>query len=170
VLVHGASGGVGTVAIQIARLLGMEVDATSSARNLALCRDLGAARAWDYASGALAQANPHFDVVFDVFGNLRFDEARSWLAPRGVFVSTIATPGRVARDLLLRFRPIRERFVAVRGRRPDLEQIGAWVKSGELRAVIDSVFPADRVHDAFRLLESKRARGKIVVEVSAIGR
>ena len=165
VLVHGASGGVGTVAIQIARLLGMEVDATSSARNLALCRDLGAARAWDYASQGLVQANPHFDVVFDVFADLRFEDVRPWLAPRGVFVSTIATPGRVARDLLLRFRRVSERFVAVRARRSDLEQIATWLQNGELRAVIDSVFPADRVHEAFRVLESKRARGKIVVEL-----
>lgn len=165
VLVHGASGGVGTVAIQIARLLGMEVDATSSARNLELCRELGAARAWDYASQGLAQANPHFDVVFDVFGNLRFEDIRPWLAPRGVFVSTIATPGRVARDLLLRFRRVRERFVAVRARRSDLEQIATWLKNGQLMAVIDSVFPANRIQEAFRLLESKRARGKIVIEL-----
>jgi NADPH:quinone reductase-like Zn-dependent oxidoreductase len=165
VLVHGASGGVGTVAIQIARLLGMEVDATSSARNLGLCQDLGAARAWDYASQGLAKANPHFDVVFDVFGNLRFEDVRPWLAPRGVFVSTIATPGRVVRDLLLRFRRVRERFVAVRARRSDLEQIATWLKSGELTAVIDSIFPAERVHEAFRVLESKRARGKIVIEL-----
>jgi NADPH:quinone reductase-like Zn-dependent oxidoreductase len=166
VLVHGASGGVGTVAIQIARLLGAEVDSTSSPRNFDLCRSLGAARTWDYASTALQEARPHFDVVFDVFGNLRFESVRPALQPRGVFITTIGTAGRIARDVLTRLSPVPRRIVAVRARRKDLEQVASWLESGALRAIIDSRFPIERVREAFRVLESKRARGKIVIEVA----
>jgi NADPH:quinone reductase-like Zn-dependent oxidoreductase len=165
VLVYGASGGVGTVAIQVARILGAEIDATSSPRNFDLCRSLGAARTWDYASTALQDAQPRFDVVFDVFGNLRFEAVRHALQPRGVFITTIATAGRIARDVVTRLAPVQRRIVAVRARRKDLEQVASWLESGALRAVIDSRFPLEGVRDAFAVLESKRARGKIVLEI-----
>jgi NADPH:quinone reductase-like Zn-dependent oxidoreductase len=165
VLVHGASGGVGTVAIQIARILGAEVDATSSARNLDFCRSLGATRAWDYASTDLYDTHPRFDVIFDVFGNLRFANVGPALEPRGVFISTIPTAGRVARDVLTRLSPVQERIVVVRARRADLEQVASWMESGQLRAIVDSRFPLGRVREAFAVLESKRARGKVVVEI-----
>ncbi len=165
VLIHGASGGVGTAAIPIARLLGCEVETTSSARNLGLCRELGAARAWDYASGDLQRAAPRFDVIFDVFGNLRFPEVRGWLDPGGRFVSTIVTPGRAVRDVFGRLASVQERFVSVGARREDLDQVAGWLVRGQLRPVIDSRFPLDRVRDAFAVLESKRARGKILVEI-----
>jgi NADPH:quinone reductase-like Zn-dependent oxidoreductase len=157
VLVHGGSGGVGTVAIQIARILGAEVDATSSARNLDFCRSLGAARAWDYASTDLYDAHPRFDVVFDVFGNLRFASALPTLEPRGAFISTIATAGRIARDVLTRFSRVQQRIVAVRARRADLELVASWMESGKLRAIIDSRFPLGRVREAFAV-SSRSAR------------
>ena len=166
VLVHGASGGVGTVAIQIARILGAEVDTTSSARNLELCHALGAARAWDYSTAALEESGRRFDVIFDVFGNLSFAKVARALQPRGVFISSIATAGRIARDILTRLAPVQQRIVAVRAKRPDLEQVATWLEGGQLRAVVDSRFPMDRVRDAFAVLESKRARGKIVIEVA----
>ncbi|MEI8257917.1 MAG: NAD(P)-dependent alcohol dehydrogenase, partial [Deltaproteobacteria bacterium] len=101
-LIHGASGGVGTLAIQIAKALGARVVTTSSARNQALCRSLGADEALDYAATEprdrpLSPAR-RFDAVFDVFGNLAFDVVRPVLAPRGVFVSTVPSP-RILRDL-----------------------------------------------------------------------
>jgi NADPH:quinone reductase-like Zn-dependent oxidoreductase len=165
VLVHGASGGVGTAAVQIARLLGAEVDTTSSAKNLELCRQLGARTAWDYATSALADAAPRFDVVFDVFGDLGFARGRRWLAPRGVLVSTVPSAKRLVRDVLTRWSRQEERLVVVRPRRADLEQLAAWMKARRLAAVIDSRFPLARVHDAFRVIESRRARGKVVIQV-----
>jgi NADPH:quinone reductase-like Zn-dependent oxidoreductase len=167
VLIHGASGGVGTFAIQIARLLGAEVHTTSSERNFALCRELGASQTWDYATSALADSEPRYDVIFDVFGNLRFATVRSWVT-RGVVIGTVPGPRRLARDLLTRLSRVEERLVIVRPRRADLAQIATWLAEGRLRTVIDSRFPLARVHDAFRVLESKRARGKIVIEVSPV--
>jgi len=166
VLIHGASGGVGTFAIQIAKLLGAEVHTTSSERNFELCRRLGASQTWDYASSALADSSPHYQVIFDVFGNLSFAKVRSWISGRGMLIGTVPGLRRVARDLLTRFASAEERLVIVRPRRADLEQLAAWLAQGRLETVIDSRFPLAQFHDAFRVLESKHARGKIILEVS----
>ena len=166
VLIHGASGGVGTFAIQIARLLGAEVHTTSSERNFELCRRLGSSQTWDYAAPALAESRPQYDVIFDVFGNLAFSTVRPWISRPGMLISTVPGAGRLARDLLSRFAQVQRRLVIVRPRRADLEQLASWLATGQLATVIDSRFPFARVHDAFRVLESKRARGKIIVEIA----
>jgi len=168
VLIHGASGGVGTFAIQIARLLGAEVHTTSSERNFELCRELGANQTWDYSVSALADSSPRFDVIFDVYGNLRFASVRAWMADseHGVLIGTIPGARRVARDLVTRLSRTQERLIIVRPRRSDLDQLAGWLGEGRLRTTIDSRFPLARVHDGFRVLESKRARGKILIEVA----
>lgn len=164
-LVHGASGGVGTAAIQIGRLLGAEVHSVSSAANTALCSELGAHRAWTYPEHGWKGDAP-FGVIFDVFGTLDFREARAHLTPRGRFVSTVPSPKRLLRELVARVVGGRERLVIVKPTRPDLTQLGDWITRGDLRTVIDSTHPLTGVKDAFARLESKRARGKIIVEVS----
>jgi NADPH:quinone reductase-like Zn-dependent oxidoreductase len=164
VLIHGASGGVGTAAIQIARALGTDVVTTSSARNLELCTRLGASDARDYADQPFA-ALPRMDVVFDAFGNLSRADIATILVGGGVYISTIPTLARLVRDRLTRWRFIQERLVVVRPRRIDLELLSGWLQDGTVSPVIDSRYPLSQVHDAFRVLESKRARGKIVIEV-----
>lgn len=166
VWIHGASGGVGTLAIQIARILGAEVTTTSSAANRAFCEELGAHETLDYRAPYLPQLRGRVDVVFDVFGNLRMSQIADVFAERGVLVSTIPSPARVVLDALTRRRRIQRRLVLVRARGGDLAELGRWLAQGKLRAVIDSRHPLERVHEAFRLLESKRARGKIVIQVA----
>jgi NADPH:quinone reductase-like Zn-dependent oxidoreductase len=81
-------------------------------------------------------------------------------------IGTVPGLRRVARDLVTRFARAEERLVIVRPRRADLEQLAAWLAEGRLETVIDSRFPLERFQDAFRVLESKRARGKIIVEIA----
>ena len=164
VLIHGASGGVGTAAIQIARTLGADVVTTSSARNLALCRQLGASQARDYADNPFASL-PKIDVAFDAFGNVSRRDIATVLASGGVYISTIPTLTRLVRDRMTRWRRIQERLIVVSPCRTDLEMIGSWLQSGTLNSVIDSRHPLSNFRDAFRVLESKRARGKIVIEL-----
>ena len=162
VWIHGASGGVGTIAIQIARTLGAEVTTTSSATNLALCTELGAHRAFDYREAPAAKLRGAIDVVFDVFGNLKLDE----IDGRGICVSTVPSPKRAVLEIATRWSRLQERLIVAKARRVDLEQLGAWLASRTIRSVIDSRFPLSRVHEAFRVLESKRARGKVLVEIA----
>jgi NADPH:quinone reductase-like Zn-dependent oxidoreductase len=164
VLVNGGSGGVGTVAIQVGRELGAEVHTVSSEANLPLCRELGAHHAWSYPDHAWKR-EPPYDVILDVFGNLVFRDVRAYLTRRGRYVSTVPTVRRFLRDVTSRLAAQEERLVVVRPRTADFATLGAWLAAGKVRAVIDSRHALDRVSDAFARLESKRARGKIVVEI-----
>ena len=167
VLVHGASGGVGSLAVQLARLLGAEVVGTTSATNRTFVESLGTHRTLDYRSDFVAALEGQLDVVFDVFGNLRMATLGSvWRGPRGIYVNTIPSASRFAKDLLTRLCAREERVVVVRSRRKDLEMLAGLLAEGRLRAVIDSRYPMDQAKEAFSVLESKRARGKLLVAVT----
>ncbi len=161
VLLHGASGGVGTVAIQIAKFLGAHVTTTSSARNFELCLELGADETFDYARDDFLARS--YRVVFDIFGNLSFDRVRRAL--EGTYVSSVPS----ARILVDTARTLtsakRARLVLVRSRREDLETVTSLVERGLLRPVIDRVVPFADAVEAMRHLESKHARGKIVIRI-----
>lgn len=174
VVIHGASGGVGTLAIQVAKALGAHVISVSSERNMALCVSLGAdeARAYDAPPpGGLFSGLADINVFFDCFGNQPPDAVRGLLGPRGRHVSVLPRPRTFARDLLTRL-PVgrhpgqQERLVIVRSRREDLEQLAAWVHEGALRPVIDQVRPWDEAAQAHAALETRRSRGKIVLTVA----
>lgn len=165
VMIHGASGGVGTVAIQIAKALGAHVTASCSAANHALVRALGADEVIDYRDTPPHTLPARFDVFFDVFGNQPFTKSRAVLDPRGRHVSTVPRPV----DFLWQARTFatypRTRVVVVRPRRADLDRLARWVEEGKLRAVVDRVCSLDEIAEAERHVESKRARGKVVLRV-----
>jgi NADPH:quinone reductase-like Zn-dependent oxidoreductase len=166
VCIHGASGGVGTAATQLAVALGASVTTTSSAKNRALCRSLGATDALDYATDTPFAGERRFRVVLDAFGNLSFDRVKSVLATGGIYVTTVPSV-RIVRDSLRTLaRHPRARLVVVRARRADLEAIGRFVGDSLLRPVVDRVVPFEDAIEGLRHLETKRARGKIVVKVS----
>lgn len=168
VLVNGASGGVGTFAVQIARALDLHVTTTSSAKNLELCEELGAHEALDYAAVDALDARDRYDVVFDVFGNRRYAQALPALRAGGVYVSTVLRAhvfAAVLRTGLVRSGK-RARLVVVRSRSRDLDVLRAWIDEGRARPVIDSVFDLTDVAAAEDRVGSKHARGKVVVRVT----
>ncbi|MFZ5443138.1 MAG: NAD(P)-dependent alcohol dehydrogenase [Myxococcota bacterium] len=166
VLINGASGGVGTTAIQLAKVLGAEVHTVSSDANTALCRELGADRAWSYPAHGWKQ-EPPFDVIFDVFGNLDFAASRAHLAPKGRFISTVPTLARGVKEGLARLLSVgAERLVVVQPRTNDLLELAALVEARRLRVLIDARFAFEDTLRAFERLESKRTRGKLLIDVS----
>lgn len=167
VLINGASGGVGTFAVQIAKVLGANVTTTSSAKNLELCRSLGADEALDYTRVDALAMPGRFDVVFDVFGNRRFAEARAALRPGGTWVSTVIRAHVFAAVATSLFARERARLVVVKSRRADLETIARLVDDKRLRPVLDEVFPLEAIAAAQERVGSKHARGKVVVRVSS---
>ncbi len=165
VLINGASGGVGVFAVQIAKILGAEVTAVCSHRNVDLVTDLGADRVIDYTQTELVDLDERFDAIFDVFGNYRFDSLKNQLSPRGTYVNTIPSAGifkDVARTLL---GPKRAKLVIVRSRRGQLDWLCQEIDAGRLRVVVDRSFPLQDAAEAHRYMETKRARGKVVLEV-----
>jgi NADPH:quinone reductase-like Zn-dependent oxidoreductase len=169
VLIHGASGGVGVHAVQIAKALGAHVTTLTSAAAVEFVRSLGADEAIDRATW---QPTPPrtpaaaFDVVFDVFGDRTFDEMRSLLTPRGTFISTVPKLHVVRSRFRTAFTRPRARLVVVRSRRADLEWLADVVERGRLRSVIDRVLPLADIAEAQRYLATRRARGKVVLRVT----
>jgi NADPH:quinone reductase-like Zn-dependent oxidoreductase len=164
ICIHGASGGVGTFAIQIAKFLGAIVTTTSSAASRPLCLALGADEALDYAV-ADPFTNRSFDVVFDAFGNRSLSEARHALTAHGVYVTTVPSR-RILLDTLRTFIGYpRARLVAVRSRAADLEQLARLVDEGRLRPQIDRVVPLTEAVEAVRHLETRHAHGKVIIRI-----
>jgi NADPH:quinone reductase-like Zn-dependent oxidoreductase len=166
VLIHGASGGVGVFAVQLARALGAHVTTTSSAKNLDFVRTLGADVALDYAVDTGLEATRGWDVFFDVFGNRSFAKVKASLGPSGVYVSTVPSAGIVLTDLLTRWqRGRRGRLVVVNSNAKDLSAVASFLAAGTLKPVIDRVVPMSEIAAAQAHIETKRARGKVVIRV-----
>ena len=172
VLVHGASGGIGSFAVQLALLAGAQVTGTASAGKQEFVRELGAQEVLD--SRRPDGWRGRWDVVFDTPGLLDPDRARDVLAPDGVLVTTRVASLRTARALVdarLR-RAVRDdagprfAFVATAARSQDLARLLDLVRAGRLRVPVDRVFPMARIEEAHRHAESGAARGKTVVTVA----
>ena len=165
VMIHGASGGVGTFAIQIAKILGAHVTAVASAANHALCRELGADETIDYREQSPFSGDATYDIVFDVFGNRSPSEVLPVLRSPGTMITTVPsmkTALGVARTLLTRRRV---RFIYVRSKTADLETLASFVDQGKLKPVVQEIFPLSEVRAACLSIETKRTRGKIVLRV-----
>jgi len=165
VLINGASGGVGVFAVQIAKILGAQVTAVCSHRNVDLVTELGADRVIDYTKTELVELDERFDVVFDVFGNYRFDKLKKLLSARGTYVNTIPS-ARIFKDVARSFvRRKRAKLVIVKSKRDQLDWLRQQIDAGRLRVVVDRSFPLADVAEAHRYMETKRARGKVVLSV-----
>jgi NADPH:quinone reductase-like Zn-dependent oxidoreductase len=166
VCINGASGGVGSLAIQIARCLGARVTTLSSEANVELCRSLGSDEALDYRKDRPFDRRGEFGCIFDVFGNQSFRRVRDSLAPGGIYVSTVPS-ARLGLDIARSFLSSRKaRVILVRSRRKDLEQISQWVEQGSIKPVIDRVMPLDQLREAQEFIATKRARGKVVLAIA----
>jgi NADPH:quinone reductase-like Zn-dependent oxidoreductase len=175
VLINGASGGVGTFAIQIAKALGAEVTAVCSARNADLVRALGADHVIDYTTEDFTRTGPRYDLVLDNIENRALRDVRRVLAANGTLALNSGTGAGGLRLLIRLIRPVLlSPFVRHNLRRcvstpnqADLQLLKALVEQGELRPVIDAAYPLTGTVAALRHIETGRARGKVVVAVAA---
>ena len=183
VLIQAGAGGVGVMAIQIAKAFGSYVAATASARNQDLLRDLGADLAIDYSREQIDAIRSKFDVVLDGVGNsvwpsslraLRFGGRLVALtmdiphepSSKLKFFSTVIA-GLAAGNVRAVLHGRRMVMVRVKPRGGDLEKIGALIEAGKIRPVIEKVFPLEQIAEAHRLSEAGHVRGKLVVKVSS---
>jgi NADPH:quinone reductase-like Zn-dependent oxidoreductase len=176
VLVNGASGGVGTFAVQIARAFGARVTAVCSARNAELARSLGADAVIDYASEDFTRCGQRFDVMLDIAGNRSWAECTRVLAPNAAFVAiggaahTVSGGGETVRHLAkVRLASLRDSrgyafFIAKLNQR-DLQVLHGLLESGVVRTVLDERYALSGVVDAFRQMSEGHLRGKIIINV-----
>lgn len=173
VLINGASGGVGTFAVQVARSFGAEVTGVCSTRNVELVGSLGATEVIDYTTTDVASRGDRYDVVFDLVGNRSLADLRGVLSPTGRLVLSGASDGRWLGPLptLLRAAVI-DRVASHRLAGfvssvtvADLQVLAGLLESGELEPVVDRTYPFARVPAAIDYVERGHARGKVVVTV-----
>jgi NADPH:quinone reductase-like Zn-dependent oxidoreductase len=167
VLINGASGGVGSFAVQIAKAFGAHVSATCSGRNIEFVRSLGADEVIDYTQIDITAGKPNYEVIFDAVGVYPFGKWKLMLRPRGTLVTVNFIFGNPLQKLLARFdanhRQLKSLLVQPNG--ADLEMLNQWIISGKLRPIIDQCYPLAEAAEAHRYSETKRVRGKLVLLV-----
>lgn len=174
VLINGASGGVGTYAVQIAKALGAEVTGVCSGRNVELVRSLGADHVIDYTKQDFTQGDIQYDVIIDNVGNHSYFALENVTQPKGRIV-TIGGPkknpwlGPISR---IAWRMVVDPFIepelpffVADVTAPDMEWLAALAREGKLRSAIDRTLPLERTAEALEYIGSQRARGKVVVTI-----
>jgi NADPH:quinone reductase-like Zn-dependent oxidoreductase len=166
VLINGAAGGVGTFAVQIARIFGARVTAVCSAANAELVRELGAGRVIDYRREDFTQDADRYDLIFDAVSKRSFAECKRVLAPHGLYIATLPTPAVLLHQYLTGFLSRKKaRAIMVRPNAGDLAWLTGQIAAGRLRVVLDRVYPLDAAREALAYSETGKARGKVVLRV-----
>lgn len=170
VLVNGAAGGVGTYAVQIAKVLGAEVTGVCSTRNLDLVRSLGADHVIDYTREDFTRTGQRYDLIIDAVGNRSFAAMMRALTPTGLSVLIGASFGLLILTALLgpwmkRTRGKKMSFMMARVKNKDLVVLKELLETGKIRSVIDRSYPLTEAADALWYLGKKHARGKVIITV-----
>ncbi len=173
VLITGASGGVGTFAVQIAKTLGAEVTGVCSTRNVDLVRSLGADHVIDYTRTDFTRTGLRYDVIFDIVEAQSLSAVRRALTPTGTLIPNSGRGGRwvgplprivKARTRSLFTRQTLQPFLSVE-KRQDLLDLADLLEAGQLKPVIDRTYPLSEAAEALRYVGAGHTRGKVVVTV-----
>ncbi len=172
VLINGASGGVGTFAVQIAKSFGAFVTGVCSTRNVDMVRGLGADEVVDYIQEDVTQSGLQFDVILDCVGNHSMSEWKRIMKPSGIHVAAGGSSGRWGISALAQT-VIKAIFSGTSGRRfagmltqirkRDLDDLAELLASGKVRVVVDRSYPLSETAEALRYVERGHAKGKVVV-------
>ena len=174
VLIIGASGGVGSYAVQLAKAFEAEVTGVCSTAKVDLVRSLGADHVVDYTRQDFADGTNWYDLIIDIAGNSSLARLRSALTPTGTLVIVGGEDGgkwtggfgrSLRAPLLSPFVPQRLTMLASKERASDQDQLTTLIEAGKVTPSIDSTYPLDRVPEAMRHLEAGGVRGKVVITI-----
>src|SRR5437868_6199032 len=176
VLINGASGGVGTFAVQIAKSFGADVTGVCSARNADLVRSLGADHVIDYAKDDFTKGEQRYDVILDNVANHSLSECRRVLTPKGKYVMIGGGGANEQGFLGVMARPLKAMVLSpfisqqmgmmmADANQKDLTVLANMMETGKLKPVIDRTYKLDQVPEAIRYLEEGHARGKVIISV-----
>jgi NADPH:quinone reductase-like Zn-dependent oxidoreductase len=174
VLINGASGGVGTFAVQIAKSFGAEVTGVCSTRNVDMVRSIGADYVFDYTQSDFTSGEPRYDLLLDLIGNRSLLACRRVMRPKGVYVASFGKPeqqwlGPLA-HLLKMF--VTSPFVSQKMRTfvtkvttEDLLLLKEMLEAGKVTPVIDRTYPLPELHEAIRYVQEGHTQGKVVITI-----
>ena len=171
VLINGASGGVGTFALQIAKVLGAEVTAVCSTSKLEQARALGADHVVDYTREDFTRTGQTYDVIIAANGNRSLGDYKRALAPGGVYVMVGGSTSQIMQAVI--FGSLRSgggkklTNLMAKPNAADLAVITSWIEAGHVKPIMDRTYPFEQTADAIRYVEEGHARGKVVVTLGA---
>ena len=171
VLINGASGSVGTAAVQLAKYYGAEVTGVCSTTNLELVKSLGADKVIDYTKEDFTQSGETYDVIFDAVGKSLFTRCKSSLTQRGVYLTTVPTLVIMLQMLWTSKIGSKRAIIAFTGLRParektkDLIFLKELVEVGKIKPVIDRLYPLEQIVEAHRYVDKGHKKGNVVITV-----
>jgi len=168
VLVYGATGAIGSAAVQLVKSLGANVTGVCDTDHMYLVRDLGADRVVDYTAADFTQDEQTYDVVLDSVGKSSFSQCRRLLKPHGVYLSSEL--GRLAQNpFLALFAPLhggrKVLFPIPKHDQEMVRHLGRLMESGEFRPVIDRTYPLDQIVEAYRYVDTGQKTGNVVIRL-----
>jgi NADPH:quinone reductase-like Zn-dependent oxidoreductase len=171
VLINGASGSVGTAAVQLARHFEAEVTGVAGTRNLELVKSLGADQVVDYTKADFTANGRTYDIIFDAVGKSSFSRSKGALASNGIYLSTVLGLPILLQMLRTSMVGGKKAVLTLTGTRPagekarDLRFIKELVEAGKLKAVIDRRYPLEQVAEAHRYVDTGHKTGNVVITV-----
>lgn len=171
VLIYGASGSVGTAAVQLAKYFGAEVTGVCSTTNIEWVKSLGAEQMIDYTQEDFTENGKTYDIIFDTIGKRSFSECKGSLTDEGIFLTTIPTPVIMLQALWTAKSSGKKVKFAATGLRPakekikDLVFLTKLIEAGKIKPVIDRCYPLEQTVEAHRYVEKGHKKGNVVITV-----
>jgi NADPH:quinone reductase-like Zn-dependent oxidoreductase len=171
VLIYGASGSVGSAAVQIAKYYGAEVTGVCSTSNLELVKRLGAEKAVDYLKEDFTDSGNTYDIIFDAVGKISFPDCKKSLTPYGIFLEAGIGIGIIPHVILTSVFPGKKAKIAATGlrspkeRKADLQLLKELIESEKIKPVIDRIYSLDEISDAHTYADKGHKKGNVVISV-----
>ncbi len=166
VLINGASGAVGTAAVQLAKYFGAEVTGVCSTTNLELVKSLGADKVIDYVKEDFTKSGQTYDIIFDAVGKSSFSRCKSSLKQRGIYLATVPTLAIALQMLWTSMIGGKKAILGVpKNSTEDLVFLKELIEAGKIKSVIDRRYPLEQIAEAHRYVETGHKKGNVVITV-----
>lgn len=167
VLIIGASGGIGSYGVQIAKIYGAEVTGVCSTSNLELIKSIGADNVIDYTKEDYTKSEKKYDIIFDAIGKNKLSSCKKILTKNGVYVSNNFLNSRrhLLQALTNGLRRKKLKFGIADESADNLNQLREWIEDGKLKPVIDTVYPLEKTSDAHKHYETGHSKGRVVISI-----
>ncbi len=171
VLINGASGAVGTIAVQFAKYFGADVTGVCSTTNLEMVKSLGADKVIDYTQEDFTKNGQTYDIIFDTVGKSSFSGCKGSLTENGIYLTTVPSPATMIQMLWTSMTGGKKVGIAATGLRPSNEKtkelifLNGLIETGKIKAVIDRSYPLEQIAEAHKYVEAGHKKGNVVITI-----
>ncbi|MBD3225239.1 MAG: zinc-binding dehydrogenase [Caldithrix sp.] len=166
ILINGASGSIGSFAVQIAKLYGAEVTGVCGTPRLEFVKKLGADRVIDYTREDFTQDRQTYDLIFDILGKSSFSRCKNVLKPNGIYLLASFKTKQIFQMVTTSFKGNQKVICAIGSEKvEDLRTITKWIETGKMKSIVDKVFVMDQAVEAHHYVESRHKTGHVVIDM-----